>query len=55
MQEFDPNFDYNQCYGFLASKQGTRKPVLLIHTDAEHKLFKPLMAEDPSFNMEYNS
>ena len=23
MQEFDPNFDYNKCDGFLASKQGT--------------------------------
>ena len=23
MKEFDPNFDYNQCHGFLASKQGT--------------------------------
>ena len=23
MQEFDPNFDINQCHGFLASKQGT--------------------------------
>ena len=27
MQEFDPNFDYNQCRSFLASKQGTQKPV----------------------------
>ena len=50
MQEFDPNFDYNQHHGFLASKQGTKKPVLPIHTDAEHKLFKVLMAEDSSFN-----
>ena len=23
MQEFDPNFDYNQCHGFLAFKQRT--------------------------------
>ena len=22
MQEFDPNFEYNQCFGFLVSTQG---------------------------------
>ena len=50
MQEFDPNFEYNQCYGFLVSKQGKWKPVLPIHTNTEHKLFKTLMAEESSFN-----
>ena len=50
MQEFDPNFDYDQCHGFLASKQGTQKPVLHIHNNMEHKLFKTLMAEESSFN-----
>ena len=40
MQEFDPTFDYNQCHGFLASKQGTQKPVLPIHPNTDHKLFK---------------
>ena len=50
MQEFDPNFDYNQCHGFLASKQGTQNPVLPVHTNTEHKLFKTLMAEESSFD-----
>ena len=50
MQAFDSDFDYKQRHGFLASKQGTRKPVLPIHTNTEHKLFKMLMANDPSFN-----
>ena len=50
MQAFDSDFDYKQRHGFLASKQGTRKPVLPIHTNTEHKLFKMLMADDPSFN-----
>jgi hypothetical protein len=50
MHDFDSSFDYNQRHGFLASKQGTRKPVLPIHTNTEHKLFKMLMSEDPNFN-----
>ena len=50
MQGFDPNFDYNQGHGFLTSKQGTQKPVLLIHTNRGHKLFKTLLAENSSFN-----
>jgi len=51
MQEFDPNFDYNnQCHGFLASKQA-QKPALPIHTNMEHKLLKTLMVEVSSFNI----
>jgi hypothetical protein len=50
MQDFNPGLDFNQRHGFLASKQGTQKPVLPIHTDTEHKLFRTLMSEDPNFN-----
>jgi hypothetical protein len=50
MQEFYPNFDYNQCHGFFASKQGPQKPVLPIHTNTEYKFFKTLMAEESSFD-----
>ena len=50
MQEVDPNFNYNQHHGVLASKQATQKPVLPIHTNTKHKLFKTLLAENSSFN-----
>ena len=50
MQEFNSDLDYDQCHGFLASKQGTRKPVLPFHNDPERDLFRKLISEDPSFN-----
>lgn len=41
--------DSSQQHWFLASKQGTRKPILPVHTKEEHQLFKSLLKHDPSF------
>ncbi|KAF8056942.1 hypothetical protein FPV67DRAFT_1637573 [Lyophyllum atratum] len=50
MSEFDPVLDSKQHHHFLAAMQGTRKPILPIHTLAEKELFSQLMREDESFN-----
>ncbi len=50
MQEFDELLDCKQPHHFLASKQGTRKPILPIHSAEEQHLFSSLMREDTSFN-----
>jgi len=37
-------------YRFLAELQGTRKPVLPIHTAAEKRLFKDLLENNPAYS-----
>ena len=39
-------------YRFLAELQGTRKPVLPIHTAAEKSLFKDLLENNPAYSSE---
>ncbi|EKM74532.1 hypothetical protein AGABI1DRAFT_95562 [Agaricus bisporus var. burnettii JB137-S8] len=39
-----------QKHSFIASMQGTRKPVLPVHTHAEEQYFRSLMNSDPSFS-----
>ena len=39
-----------QRHDFLAQMQGTRKPVLPVHTTAEKLMFRTLMAKDKEFN-----
>jgi hypothetical protein len=50
MAEFEPFIDSKQRHHFLAGLQGTRKPVLPVHTIAERNLFSQLMREDSAFN-----
>jgi hypothetical protein len=40
----------HQKYSFIASMQGTRKPVLPVHTASEEQYFRTLMNTDPSFS-----
>lgn len=49
MAEFNPNLDHNRKHHYLASKQGTRKAILPVHTPAEHALFKHFMKTDDAF------
>ncbi|KAJ7769226.1 hypothetical protein DFH07DRAFT_769122 [Mycena maculata] len=50
MGDFNPTTDSKQRHRFLASRQGTRKPVLPVHTPEEQTLFKRLMESEPAFN-----
>jgi hypothetical protein len=43
-----------QRFEFLASKQGTQKAVLPVHTPQEYKLFSQLMRDHPVFNQPEN-
>jgi len=55
MAEYIPALHRNQVapwYRFLAKLQGTRKPVLPIHTAAEKTLFKELLEKNPAFSSE---
>ncbi|KJA14046.1 hypothetical protein HYPSUDRAFT_150847, partial [Hypholoma sublateritium FD-334 SS-4] len=49
MAEFNPNVDHNRKHHYLASKQGTRKAILPVHTPAEYALFKHFMKTDDAF------
>ncbi|KJA22277.1 hypothetical protein HYPSUDRAFT_202294 [Hypholoma sublateritium FD-334 SS-4] len=49
MTEYNPNLDHNRKHHYLASKQGTRKAILPVHTPAEHALFKHLMKTNDAF------
>lgn len=40
----------NQPHNYLAQMQGTRKPILPVHTPAERDLFQKLMKSNPVFN-----
>ncbi|KAG6835693.1 hypothetical protein H0H93_015646 [Arthromyces matolae] len=50
MVEYQPELHRKQLHSFLASLQGTRKPVLPIHNDDERNLFRNLMARISSFS-----
>ncbi|KAJ7200900.1 hypothetical protein C8J57DRAFT_1627132, partial [Mycena rebaudengoi] len=47
---YNPLTDWQQRHKFLASRQGTRKPVLPVHTPEERDLFSRLMATESAFN-----
>ena len=50
MAGYVPALDRDQQHWFLAKKQGTRKPILPIHTSAEKELFHELMNHNSSFS-----
>ena len=55
MAEYIPILHRNEVaprYRFLAELQGTRKPVLPVHTSAEKILFKELLENNPAFSSE---
>ena len=49
MAEFQPSLDSRQKHHFLVRMQGTRKPALPIHTNAERNMFRKLMRENEAF------
>jgi hypothetical protein len=49
MPEYQPVLHSNQPHHFLASRQGTRKPLLPIHDSNEHNLFQHLVAQNTIF------
>lgn len=50
MRPYDAALDRHQKHSFLAGIQGTRKPILPIHTSAEKKLFRDLMNSNSAFS-----
>lgn len=50
MIKYDPFLDSRQKYSYLASRQGTQKPVLPVHTPEEQALFRFLLQYELSFN-----
>jgi hypothetical protein len=50
MSEYNPLLDAKQPHHFLAELQGTRKPILPIHTSEERELFSQLMRTNLAFN-----
>jgi hypothetical protein len=50
MTAYVPPLDQNQKYNFLAKIQGTRKPILPIHTPSEKQLFRQLMNSNSAFS-----
>lgn len=50
MTAYVPSLDQNQKHDFLAKIQGTRKPILPIHTSSEKQLFRQLMSSNPAFS-----
>jgi len=55
MAEYIPTLHRNEVaprYRFLAELQGTRKPVLPVHTPVEKALFKELLENNPAFTSE---
>lgn len=49
MAPYMPTVDSHQRHQYLAMTQGTCKPILPIHTDAERALFRSLQQHDTSF------
>jgi hypothetical protein len=49
MGEYQSLLHSNQPHHFLASRQGTWKPVLPIHNSNEHNLFQKLVAKNVMF------
>jgi hypothetical protein len=50
MTKFNANVDQQQRHAYLAKMQGTRKPILPVHTAAEHELFNKLMKDNKAFS-----
>ncbi|KAJ6456287.1 hypothetical protein C8R47DRAFT_1029405 [Mycena vitilis] len=50
IQPFNRETDSKQKQAYLAKMQGTRKPVLPVHTIAEKQLFAELMRTSPTFH-----
>lgn len=50
MTAYVPALDQGQKHHFLAEMQGTRKPILPVHTSLEKQLFRQLMNSDPAFS-----
>ncbi|KAF8075254.1 hypothetical protein FPV67DRAFT_1728203, partial [Lyophyllum atratum] len=50
MGSYIPGLHAKQRHHFLASMQGTRKPVLPIHNDSEKELFRRLMTGNTGFS-----
>lgn len=50
MAPYIAELDYDQKHRFLAEMQGTRKPVLPVHTSYEKQVFRQLMNSDPVFS-----
>ncbi|KAG6875210.1 hypothetical protein C0992_004756, partial [Termitomyces sp. T32_za158] len=50
MGRYIPTLHSKQSHHFLASMQGTQKPVLPVHNHAERALFHELMTKDTGFN-----
>ena len=50
MTAYIPSLDQNQKHNFLAKIQGTRKPILPIHTPSEKQLFRQLMNTNSAFS-----
>lgn len=48
MAQFEPSLHSKQRHRYLAALQGTRKPVLPVHSTAEKELFRDLMAKNPA-------
>src|SRR6266478_5360393 len=53
MAEHVQTVSKRQRHHFLAAMQGTRKPVLPIHSPPERQLFHKLMKADPSFSPQH--
>lgn len=50
MASFEPTIDFRQPHGHLASLQGTRKPILPVHSLQERQFFRALLNENKAFN-----
>lgn len=50
MAGYEPTLDSQQSYGFLANLQGTRKPILPVHSPNERQLFQKLLHKNNAFN-----
>jgi hypothetical protein len=48
MAQFEPSLHSKQRHRYLAALQGTRKPVLPVHSTTEKELFRDLMAKNPA-------
>ncbi|EKM73525.1 hypothetical protein AGABI1DRAFT_134593 [Agaricus bisporus var. burnettii JB137-S8] len=49
MMKYIPSLDSGQKYSYLASRQGTRKPILPVHTPEERTLFRFFLHHEPLF------
>lgn len=49
MAPYVPTVDKDQHHQYLAMRQGTRKPILPVHTNVEQELFHSLQQHNPLF------